>query len=112
MKEVLSVLQTVFSGVYMFERHVSCPILTYEGTAAFDVLSPHHRRYNEEGSYHSDGYKQEFYQRRHFLFHVKHFLMLKSDGSSLHRFDYPISNSMPLSFLIPMCARMISIIVF
>ena len=88
---ILELLKATFSGAYHFKRIVSRPALTYEGEATFSDAVKDSILYFEEGSYTQENEKQEIYQQRIFELHSEFFLILKSDGSLLHRFEYPLA---------------------
>ena len=88
---ILELLKATFSGAYHFKRIVSCPALTYEGEACFSKMSEDQTSYFEEGTYEGVKAKQQAYQHRLFQLQGDSFLILKSDGSLLHRFEYPLA---------------------
>jgi hypothetical protein len=85
---ILDLLQKTFSGIYKFHRTVSFPTITYEGISCFSLLSDSHMRYREEGNYKLGNALQYAYQERYFQLYRDYFVLLKSDGSILHRFNY------------------------
>jgi len=79
-------LELIFSGHYVFERHISFPRVNFTGIATFEKGSSNQILYREEGEYSLGKIEQRCYQKRIFIVDALGLSIYKNDHSLLHEF--------------------------
>lgn len=83
---MLFLLESIFSGDYLFERLVSALSVPINGIARFEKIHTNERHYEEQGYYYLKEKQQRCYQQRQFIWDNQHLYIHKSDGAVLHEF--------------------------
>ncbi|RZI46844.1 DUF6314 family protein [Candidatus Finniella inopinata] len=81
------ILDRVFTGDYSYQRVISSPQLSLQGTACFEHSKANQKIYMEQGSYFLDGKEQTCYQKQFFSVEISRLYIHKSDHSLLHEFS-------------------------
>ena len=80
------ILDGIFTGDYSYQRFISSPQLSIQGTARFEQIGANQKIYTEQGCYRLGENEQTCYQKQFFTVEASRLLIHKNDHSLLHEF--------------------------